>query len=418
MRIWRPYTQEMTAEPPLSVRSAQGSFLYLESGQKVFDGISSWWLITHGHGHPRIKEAINRQLESLHQVVFANFTYSVAEKFADLLGQFLPKDLDKMFFSDNGSTAVEVSMKMAYQYAQQCGHGSRNKFLAFERSYHGDTCGAMSVSQKGPFNENYKDLLFDIIRCRQGESTNDSLEMWTSDFLEKIDEFQDQICAVILEPLIQGAGGMVVWPKEAVRVICEAARQKGILVIFDEVMTGFGRTGSMFAFEQVNFIPDFLCLSKGLTAGFLPMGLTMTRSEIFESFLDQRTQRMLFHGHSFTGNALSCAAALANLEVWRDEAVHKQLNAISELHAKILAQLTLKLPMCQPRVCGTIGAFDLDSPEKYGGSTSRQIFSKCLERGVFVRPLGSTVYLMPPYCSTLEDIENAWNTIGNAVAKC
>lgn len=425
MKIWRPYTQEMTANPALLVQSARGAFLHLKSGRKIFDGISSWWLITHGHGHPRIQEAIHNQLQSLHQVVFANFTYEVAEQFADLMKHFLPDALNRMFFSDNGSTAVEVSMKMAYQHAQfakrkaSSSGKAPNKFLAFESSYHGDTCGAMSLSQSGPFTKNYSGLLFEVIRCRQGKISSDSLSAWTSDCLKKMDEFEDQICAIILEPLIQGAGGMIVWPKEAVQIICQAAKEKGILVIFDEVMTGFGRTGTLFAFEQINFIPDFLCLSKGLTAGFLPMGLTITRSEIFDSFLDTDPQRMLFHGHSFTGNALSCAAALANLQVWKDENPLSKIKTISETHSESLKRLSSQIPIGHVRLCGSIAAFDLDleshNSKNYGGSFSQKIQSRCLEQGVFIRPLGSTLYLMPPYCSTPADIENAWKTIGDVV---
>lgn len=427
MKIWRPYTQEMTANPALSVQSVSGAYLQLRSGQKIFDGISSWWLITHGHGHPQIQEAIKCQLESLHQVVFANFTYETAENFADLLGEFLPSTLDRMFFSDNGSTAVEVSMKMAYQYAQlhsirdPVKNKIRNQFLTFENSYHGDTCGAMSLSQSGPFTKNYDGLLLDVIRCRQGNPSSDSIEAWTSDFLEKMEEFQDQICAVILEPLVQGAGGMIVWPIEAIKIICRAAREKGILVIFDEVMTGFGRTGSMFAFEQIDFVPDFLCLSKGLTAGFLPMGLTVTRTEIYEAFLDPDPQRMFFHGHSFTGNALSCAAALANLQIWKTENPLEKIQELSKAHWNSLHRLRTQIPIHHARVCGTIAAFELDveAPfsKNYGGSFSNQIHSRCLEQGIFIRPLGPTLYLMPPYCSTPDDVANAWEIIGHVLSE-
>jgi adenosylmethionine-8-amino-7-oxononanoate aminotransferase len=415
VKIWRPYTQEMTATPPLAVRSASGAHLHLESGQAVFDGISSWWLVTHGHCHSRIQEAIRKQLESIHQVVFANFTYSAAEEFTALLGGFLPKDLSRAFFSDNGSTAVEVAMKMAYQYSKQSGNPQRQKFLNFEHSYHGDTSGAMSVSQRGLFTKNYQGLLFETIRCQQGHGPSDPFEAWTSDFMSKLEEFENQICAVILEPLIQGAGGMIFWPVEALQQICTLARKKGIPVIFDEVMTGFGRTGSMFAFEQVGVVPDFLCLSKGLTGGFLPMGLTVTRTEIFEAFSSERSDKMLFHGHSYTGNSLSCAAALANLHVWQEESPLDKLRAISEAHSRALTRLSQRLPLRNVRVCGTVAAFEIPSPEQYAGKTSQKIFASCLEQGVFLRPLGPTVYLMPPYCSKLEDLEQAWEILGAAI---
>jgi adenosylmethionine-8-amino-7-oxononanoate aminotransferase len=424
MKTWRPYTQEMTAGLPLSVQSALGAHLRLESGQYIFDGISSWWLVTHGHCHPRIQEAIKKQLESLHQIVFANFTYAAAEKFTAKLGEFLPLELNRVFFSDNGSTSVEVAMKMAYQFAKQSGFENKTKFLTFKHSYHGDTCGAMSVSNKGIFTENYQGLLFDVIRCNQGEFPSDPLELWTSDFVHKINDVESQICAVILEPLIQGAGGMIVWPIEAIKTICELCKKKGIPIIFDEVMTGFGRTGTMFTFEQVGIVPEFLCLSKGLTAGFFPMGLTITKNEIFEAFLSSKPQNMFFHGHSYTGNALSCAAALANLELWQEENPLNKLKEISAIHTRALKNISSRIPVQNSRVCGTIGAINLmhlqSAPKdsnisQYGGNVSHKIYSKCLQQGVFVRPLGSTIYLMPPYCSNRDDIEMAWRVIEKTI---
>lgn len=411
MKIWRPYTQEMTAQPQLLAQSAEGAHIVLDDGRRLFDGISSWWLITHGHSHPRIQAAIRKQLESLHQVVFANFTHPVAERFSDALAEFLPSTLNRVFFSDNGSTAVEVAMKAAYQFARQTGHPNRRRFLVFEHSYHGDTCGVMSVSKPEWFTENYPDLLFEVHRCKQGQSPSDPLSAWTADALEKIETSHGNICAVIIEPLVQGAGGMIVWPADAVKMIAAAARAKGIPVIFDEVMTGFGRTGTLFAFEQLDVIPDFLCLSKGLTGGFLPMGVTVTRSEIYEAFSSLDAQKMLFHGHSFTGNALSCAAALANLEIWRDENPKKRLSAISTTQETALRRMSSRLPLRNLRVCGTIGAFDWFGEVAYGGDVSRRIFSRCLERGLFLRPLGPTIYLMPPYCATDDEIVNAWETV-------
>jgi adenosylmethionine-8-amino-7-oxononanoate aminotransferase len=307
-------------------------------------------------------------------------------------------------------------MKMAYQYCRQSGCSQKRKFLVFERSYHGDTCGAMSVSRDGDFNRNYKDLLFEVIRCRQGTSSADPASVWTEDFLAQLDRHAGEICAVLLEPLIQGAGGMIVWPSAAVRFICEEARRRGVLVIFDEVMTGFGRTGSLFAFEQIDFTPDLLCLSKGLTGGFLPMGLTVASADVFAAFLSDSPEKMLFHGHSFTGNALSCAAAVANLEIWRREPNAERLRAINIAHHAALERPPAGLPIKERRVCGTLGVVELDLPAAYGGAFSRQLFSKCLEQGIFLRTLGSTIYLMPPYCATACEVQAAWQTVFSAAA--
>lgn len=415
MKIWRPYTQEWTAEPALKVASAQGAHLSMPDGRRIFDGISSWWLITHGHCQPEIEEAIAKQPERLAQVVFANFTHDRAEELCESLGRFLPRDLSRAFFSDNGSTAVEVAMKMAYQFCRQSGFTKRTKFLALEKSYHGDTCGAMSVSRDGEFTHNYKGLLFDIVRCNQGTRLADPEEAWVADCLDILNRQAGELCALILEPLLQGAGGMIVWPAAAVKRICEEARKRGVLVIFDEVMTGFGRTGTMFAFEQLGFTPDFLCLSKGLTGGFLPMGLTVTREEVFSAFLSESPNKMFFHGHSFTGNAISCAAAVANLRVWEREPVLERLAAMNAAHVEALECVPAGLPIGERRTCGPVGILELDLKSDYAGSFSRSVFAGSLARDVYVRTLGSTVYLMPPYCATPNEIKAAWSVLVDVV---
>ena len=414
MKIWRPYTQEKLAPPAVPLAAAEGAHLILPDGRRLFDGISSWWLITHGHGCPEIRSAIAEQSQRLEQVVFANFTHAPAEKLAERLADVLPPKLSRLFFSDNGSTAVEVAMKMAYQMSRQKGRKGR-RFLAFEKSYHGDTCGAMSVSGDGVYNQHYKGMMFEVVRVQQGHHFSDPLERWTADFESKLQKFGDEICAVILEPLAQGAGGMIFWPIEAVRAICALCRQHDIPVIFDEVMTGFGRTGSLFAFQQIGFVPDFLCLSKGLTGGFLPMGLTVTTEDVYEAFLSDSPAKMLFHGHSFTGNALSCAAAAANLELWKREEATSRLQSVVEAQRRALNSLPTSLPVRESRQCGTIAAIELNLGDGYGGAFSRQLHRLCLEKGLFLRALGTTVYLMPPYCATDREIQEAWNIAFEAI---
>jgi adenosylmethionine-8-amino-7-oxononanoate aminotransferase len=410
MKIWRPYTQ-MLRSNPLKVEKAHGAFIKTPDGRKIFDGISSWWLITHGHGRIEIAEAIAQQAKICEQVVFANFTHEPAEELAELLAEFLPPNLSTLFFSDNGSTAVEVAMKMAFQFQTLNGKHSKNKFLSFEKAYHGDTCGAMSVSAQSPFTNPFGKMTFDVLYARQGTSIYDPLEKWTSHFSEIVNERGHEICAVIIEPLLQGAGGMIVWPLLAINRICQIAKDNDILVIFDEVMTGFGRTGSMFAFEQCNADFDFLCLSKGLTGGFLPMGLTVTTSAIYEAFCDEKNDKTFYHGHSFTGNALSSAAAVANLKIFKQFPLEKVAKSFVEIHKNSLQQFSDIIAVKEIRTCGTVGILELQNGPEYGSDFSYRMQKLALEKNLFIRPLGNVIYLMPPYCALESDIENSWEII-------
>lgn len=404
-----------TALPPLKVRNTAGAHLFLENGRRIYDGISSWWLITHGHANQEIAEAISLQSKKMEQVVFANFTHEPAEELAELLGAFLPQTLSSVFFSDNGSTSVEVAMKMAYQYQAQKGFPEKIKFIAFEKAYHGDTCGTMSVSAHSVFTNPYAQMRFDILRAKQGEHLNDPIDTWVSDFEKLIQIHSGVVCAVIIEPILQGAGGMIVWPKTAIEMICQKAKENNILVIFDEVMTGFGRTGSMFAFEQTCIVPDLLCLSKGLTAGFLPMGLTISSEEIYKAFLDSSTEKMFFHGHSFTGNALSCAAAVANLKIFKKINIKNNIQIIEETHKASLKKISKKLPIKETRVCGSVGIIELNINSEYGSDFSKKLCLEALDKNIFIRPLGNVIYLMPPFCSSQKEIEDSWDIIEESV---
>ncbi len=411
MKIWRPYTQMFEALAVEQVASAENAYLHLANGRRVLDGISSWWVITHGHCQPHIVEAIRSQALQLDQVVFANFAHEAAERLTNHLGDLLPPELNSVFYSDNGSTAVEAAMKMACQFWQQSDAPLKKKFLAFTNSYHGDTCGAMSVTADGAYTRAYNGLRFEVIRCEQGQRSTDSLEIWLSDFRRKIASHHHEIAAVILEPLVQGAGGMIVWPRVAVQEIVQLCRSHDILVIFDEVMTAFGRTGTLFAFEQIGVIPDFLCLSKGVTGGFLPLGLTVTTDRIYEAFLSPDVSKMLFHGHSFTGNALSCAAACANLELFKTTDVIRRIEKLMRAHQVGVASLSKEIEVRDTRVIGAIGAIELAIPVAYGSQTSRLLFQGCLHEGLYLRPLGNVVYLMPPYCTSPDELERAWSIV-------
>jgi adenosylmethionine-8-amino-7-oxononanoate aminotransferase len=416
MNIWRPYTQMKGAAPQLRVRRAQGAYLHLEQGEMLFDGISSWWLITHGHCHPEIMQAIREQAGCVDQVIFANFTHDAAELLAERLRPLLPRALNSLFFSDNGSTSVEVAMKMAYQWTRLMGQTEKTKFCAFENSYHGDTFGAMSIGADGAFTQDFRGLRLDVFRCKQGQLSIDPLDVWVSDFEATIKLHHHEIIAVILEPMIQGAGGMIIWPSEALERITRLCREYDLLLIFDEVMTGFGRTGKIFAFEHLTTVPDFVCLSKGLTGGALPLALTLTSDRIYDAFLSEDPKKMFFHGHSFTANPIACAAAAANLKLLSDKSVLSRVQEIENAHRRSLAKLSEVLDLKDTRTLGAVGAVELNIPVEYGGPTSSRVYKDCLQKGLFLRPLGPVIYLLPPYCSKPHEIEWAWSLIGEVLA--
>lgn len=415
--IWRPYTQEKIAAAPIELARAEGAHLYTRDGRKIFDGISSWWLITHGHCHPEIAEAVSRQAERLDQVVFANFSHEPGEELAERLLRMTSPDLTRVFFSDNGSTAVEVALKMAWQACAQRGQTRRTKFLAFREAYHGDTVGAMSVSAKGSFTQPYQNLTFEILRARQPTLADTPAAEWTRDFKLLLEKHHTELAAVILEPLVQGAAGMIVWPDEAVGEIAMLCREYGVYLIFDEVMTGFGRTGSLFAMHRLGVTPDLLCLSKGLTGGMLPLSVTLARESIFEAFWSDEKARMLFHGHSFTGNPVSCAAAVANLKIFERENTVARLHEITSTHSENLERLARRMPIQNMRVCGTIAAFDFPAfGTSYTRSNSDALSSRFLLQGLFLRTLGQTVYLLPPLCAQKADLQSAWDVIAEVVS--
>lgn len=416
--IWRPYTQESIAPGPITIDRAEDAYLFTKSGQKVFDGISSWWVITHGHCHPRIVEAIKRQAERIDQVIFANFSHAPAEELSERLIQMTPKELSRVFFSDNGSTAVESALKMALQACEQRGYPHKKKFLGFSKAYHGDTVGAMSVSADSLFTRPYRSTLFEILRARQPYSPSASAQEYVADFEEVLDREQENIAGVIIEPLLQAAGGMIVWPKEAIQKIAALCKRYNILLIFDEVMTGFGRTGSLFAMDEVGVTPDLVCLSKGITAGALPLAVTLVSEEIYRTFLSRDKSKMFFHGHSFTGNPIACAAAVANLRIFSEEDVCSKVRKIRTLQERFLKNLSSKFPISNPRTCGVVAAFEIESAiQGYRSEISERLTLDALELGLFIRPLGNTVYLLPPYCSTEEDLMAAWETLERVIER-
>jgi adenosylmethionine---8-amino-7-oxononanoate aminotransferase len=411
--LWYPYTQAKTAPEPLKVKSARGIWLQLEDDRQIIDCISSWWVNIHGHAHPKIAEAIYQQAQQLEQVIFAGFTHDPAEQFAEKLVDRLPTGLSRVFYSDNGSTAVEVALKMAYQYWVNLGQ-KRSTFLAFEGAYHGDTFGAMSAG-KSLFNQAFSDLLFEVDYLPYpdtylGDRTIVERERQVLTLLEKKLE-QGGYAGLIIEPLVQGASGMRMCRSEFLRSLSQIAKQHDLLLIFDEVMTGFGRTGDWFACIKSQVEPDILCLSKGITGGFLPLSVTVSSERIYQAFYSDDPTKTLYHGHSYAANPIGCAAALASLELMVE---HE--SAFCGLEAKHLHHLNAFYPhpkLEKLRVAGTIAAVDIRTAEQPGylNQVTMQIRKAAIEQGLLLRPLGNVLYVMPPYCITDQELAQVYRGI-------
>jgi adenosylmethionine---8-amino-7-oxononanoate aminotransferase len=402
--LWHPYTQHGAATTPVPIARASGAYLYDADGRAILDAISSWWVTLHGHAEPSIAEAVAEQARTLEQVIFAGFTHEPAARLAAELTEALPPGLTRVFFSDDGSTAVEVALKAALQYWRNQGR-PRRLVAALDNAYHGDTFGAMSVSAAGVFTEPFAEHLFEVARLPDPGS-GDTLAA-----LERlIEERGSELAAVIVEPRLLGAGGMRMYGPEVLRGIRDLSRAADVLLIADEVLTGFGRTGPLFACGGAGIEPDAVCLSKGLTGGFLPMGATVFREEIFEAFRSHDRRRTLFHGHSYTANPVACAAARASLRLL-DERCDRRREAIEAAHRAGLGRLASHPRVLDPRVLGTVAAFDLAGPAGYLSTAGSRLGSRALEAGLLLRPLGNVVYLLPPYCTTAEEISGVYDFI-------
>ncbi|MDP4198763.1 MAG: adenosylmethionine--8-amino-7-oxononanoate transaminase [Bacteroidota bacterium] len=403
--IWHPYTQMQLLPRAIGVAHAEGSYIYLEDGRKVFDGISSWWVTLHGHAHPKIARAIAEQAARLEQVIFAGFTHEPAAILAKKLVDRAPNGLKRIFFSDDGSTAVEVALKMAIQYWKHQKE-DRRTFLALEHAYHGDTFGAMSISARSSFTAAFDPLLFQVRRLPFPGAGQEN------DFLDTLESecAKSDIAGFIYEPLLLGAGGMKTWRPAIMQQAIEIARKHGILTIADEVLTGFGRTGTFWASDQASEKPDIMTVSKGITGGFLPLGATLATQQIYDAFLSDDRAKTFFHGHSYTGNPIACAVAVASLEIFDTESVMERVATIARVHAERLPALADSLGYVH-RQLGTMAALEPESAEGYLSDRSRTLAARALERGLLVRPLGDTVYLLPPYSTTEEDLHRAYDIL-------
>jgi adenosylmethionine-8-amino-7-oxononanoate aminotransferase len=403
--VWHPYTRHNAAYQPLEITRASGAFLYDRQDRAIFDGISSWWVTLHGHAQHEIARAICEQAWRLEQVVFTDFTHEPAAALASELSAVLPGKLTRCFFSDDGSTAVEVALKIAIQYWSNAGE-KRPLIAAFENAYHGDTFGAMSVSGRGFFTAPFEEQLFEVVRL-----PDPSREEVLPALDQLITERGKELAAIIVEPLLLGAGGMIVWNEQVLGAIRQRACASGALFIADEVLTGFGRTGPLFACERAAIEPDIICLSKGLTGGFLPLGVTAVREEIFERFMTDDRSQMFFHGHSFSGNPIACAAARASVRLL-DATSAQRRDAIEAVHRDRLHRLSKHPKVRNTRVLGTLGAFDLVDSSGYLDPRGIALAEYALGRDVLLRPLGGTVYLLPPYCTHPQELLYAYDVIG------
>jgi len=412
--IWHPYTQHGTEAEPTVISRAKGASLFDAEDREILDLISSWWTCTHGHSHPKINAALARQAEELEHVMFAGFTHAPAVNLAERLAGLLPGDLNRVFFSDDGSTSVEVAIKIAYQSWVNRGEARRRMLVAFDGGYHGDTLGAMSVGRSSQMFGAFRDLM-----CRvcilpypatfDGDDAADEREAGAlSAFDALLAERGSTIAALIIEPLMQGSAGMRFCRPSFLKRLVKAAQHAGVLVIFDEVATGFGRTGTLFALEQADVVPDLVCLSKGLTAGYMPLAATVARDRLFDLFLGHDFERALPHGHSFTANPLACAVALASLGLYDEERTIARIAHINARHRAMMRALETRPDVTKPRVLGAVLAFEVKEGGRYQSEASRKLRTWYLANGFNIRPIGSTIYLMPPYCITDEELDRAY----------
>jgi adenosylmethionine-8-amino-7-oxononanoate aminotransferase len=394
--------------PVLPVVRGEGVWLYTEDGRKILDGISSWWVNLHGHAHPYIAAAIAKQAQTLEHVIFAGFTHPGAIQLAERLLPLLPGKQELLFFSDNGSTAVEVALKMAlqYWYNQQ---KPRYKIIALEGAYHGDTFGAMSVGERGGFNKPFEDHLFEVAFIPFPEKGKEA---------DTIDAFRDilegeAVAAFIFEPLVQGSAGMRMYEPEVLNTLIKLAHAAGVLCIADEVMTGFGRTGALFACNYLQEAPDLVCLSKGITGGFMPLGVTACTEVVASVFREADPGKTFYHGHSYTANPLSCAAALASLELLMAEGCKTQLRMISEQHLVFMGKIRQHAAVREVRSRGTILAVELKTAEgtSYHNSRRNELYQYFLERNILLRPLGNVLYLMPPYVISRQELQQVYTAV-------
>tara|TARA_B110000977_G_scaffold180812_1_gene240898 strand:+ start:2371 stop:3633 length:1263 start_codon:yes stop_codon:yes gene_type:complete len=403
--IWHPFTQMKTAGAAIPIVKGAGTLLIDEDGNSYIDAISSWWVNLHGHSHPYIAEKVYAQMQQLEHVVFAGFTHSPAVELCEKLSKHLPSNQAKFFFSGDGSSAVEIALKMSVQYWKNKGE-NKTRFVAIDGAYHGETFGAMSAGARSIFSAPFSDLLFETSHIPFPKD-----ELLAIESLKK-EIAKGDVAAFIFEPLIQGAAGMRMYSAETLNKLVQVCNNAGVLCIADEVMTGFGRTGTTFAVNQVEALPDFICMSKGLSGGTLPISLTTCTQNIYDAFLGEHIQKAFLHGHSFTGNPIGCVAAIASLELLEKEDCQKAMKNITARHRVFTEKIKNLKVIKDIRQTGTVLAIELKADSSGYASTLRQgLYNDFLDQGVLLRPLGNVIYILPPYCITENELTKVYEVI-------
>ncbi len=424
LHLWHPFTNEGVDPAPLPIARGEGVFLETRDGRRILDAISSWWVNLHGHSHPAIAAAIAEQAARLEHVLFAGFSHEPAEELAEHLGKIIPPPLRHIFFSDDGSTAVEVALKMAVQYWSNCGQPEKHRIVALENAYHGDTVGAMSISDDSPFTSAFTSLRVPVLRTHSASCAHCPVGLRRAtcqiECLARLEQLLiergHEIAAIIVEPLLQGAGGMIVHPEEFLAGVRRLTAAHDVLLVADEVLTGFGRTGRMFACERAGVIPDMMCVAKGLTGGFLPLAATFATDRIHDAFTGVDRTRSFFHGHSYTANPIACAAANATMRIFETEPVFERITAIEKVHTARLPAFAAHPSVLDVRHIGTVAAIELKVPDAgYLSSLRPRLYEFFLNHGVLLRPLGNVVYILPPYVITADQLNMVYDLIHDSL---
>lgn len=407
--VWHPYTPMKAWPEAIAITKGEGVYLIDEDGNRYIDAISSWWVNVHGHAHPYIAQKVSEQIATLEHCIFAGFTHEPAVTLAERLLAILPGNMQKIFYSDNGSTAVEVALKMSLQYWQNKGV-NKKRIVAIQHAYHGDTFGAMAVSERSVFTAAFADLLFHVDFIPFPSKGNEEQSIAA---LQQLLQSGD-VAAFIAEPLVLGSAGMLMYETATLEKFFSLCKQHNTLIIADEVMTGFGRTGNLFACNNTTTPPDIICLSKGLTGGAVPMGVTATTQDVFDAFYDDDRSKMLYHGHSYTANPTICAAALASLDLLLDDACTQSRTRIAASHAAYAATLQDNPLISNIRQTGTILVIELnvDNPS-YHNNLRDTIYRYFISKKIILRPLGHIIYILPPYCITNDELQYCYNTIND-----
>lgn len=408
--IWHPYTQMLNAIIPTAIVRAEGCYLFDEEGNRYIDAISSWWVILHGHSHPYIADKVSAQIRKLDQVIFAGFTHEPAVELAEKLLSLLPQNQERVFYTDNGSTAVEVALKMCMQYWHNQ-EKAKTKVMAFNNGYHGDTFGAMSVSGRSAWTAPFDAYLFEVVYIDLPTAEN------LPELKRQISAISDQLACFVYEPLVQGSAGMLMYGAAELDELMKHCRSENVFMIQDEVFTGFGRTGKHFAADHLTEKPDIMCFSKGLTGGTMPLGVTTCSKEIYNAFLSKDKMKTLFHGHSFTANPLACTAASASIDLLLTEETQQHIDRICRRHAGFLQRIRQHMRVESARQTGTILAIEwrTETGTSYFDDLRNLLYDYFLNKGILMRPLGNVIYILPPYCISDEDLDRIYEEIEGAL---